>query len=75
MKIEVYGTNNCPWCTKLIGLLEAEGIQHTYKVLVTEKDKDFLRDQGIGTVPAVFINDTYVGGHDDTVVLIENGEI
>lgn len=75
MKIEVYGTSNCPWCTKLVGRLEAEGIQHTYKVLVTDKDKDFLRDQGIGTVPAVFVNDSYVGGHDDTITLIENGDI
>ena len=76
MKIEVYQTEKyCPWCVKLKDRLKSEGIKFDNKVLTTDREKDFLRKQGIMTVPAVFIDGKYIGGHDDAVTLIENGDI
>ncbi len=74
MKAKVYSKVKCPYCVKAIELLESKG--HEIEKLTVNEDisvDDFKEVvyQKTGsvpqTVPQIFINDEYIGGHDDLV--------
>lgn len=67
MKIKIMGKTNCPYCTKVVSYLQRAGEEFSYQSLKTEEQRDALKKMGITTVPAVFVNDVYLGGYDETV--------
>ena len=77
-KVEIYTWDTCPYCKKLIGLLDSKGVQYTrYKLDGDEeaRDKMSLRTGGKKSVPQLFINDKHIGGCDDSHALDANGEL
>ena len=69
MKFLVYSKNGCPYCSKVMTVLEMTGKQFVeYKL-----DRDFTREEfydkfGKGsTFPQVLKDETHLGGCTDTV--------
>jgi glutaredoxin len=61
--ITVYSKNNCPFCDRAKALLESKDIP--FKVIKMEDEpnaREFLMDQGLRSVPQIFLGGEYVGG-------------
>lgn len=75
MKIKIYGKEDCPWCDKAKEFLDAAGFEYDYfnldaNILGMLKDlKEWNKK-----VPAIFINEKYVGGYSDMIELAKQGE-
>lgn len=72
MKAEIYSKPNCPYCVKAKALLEKQGADITERSAVEERDALIERvEKATGaaprTVPQIWIDDEYVGGHDQLV--------
>lgn len=71
--LEIVTTNECPWCDKLLDYLKGQSITHRKTTLRTKQDRDAFKakyaDLNIITVPAVFENGEYKGGHDQYMKL------
>lgn len=69
---------NCPYCVKAKAILDARGTEYTSLVLGEDLSKilmvDFI-EQATGnvvrTVPQIFLDGQYIGGHDDLVAFLE----
>jgi glutaredoxin 3 len=72
-KVEMYCTAVCPYCVAAERLLKSRGVTEIEKIRIDldpGKQQEMLtRSGGRRTVPQVFINDTHVGGFDDTSAL------
>jgi glutaredoxin 3 len=72
-KVEMYCTAVCPYCVAAERLLKSRGVTEIDKIRIDldpGKQQEMLtRSGGRRTVPQVFINDTHVGGFDDTSAL------
>lgn len=63
MKITVYTKSGCPNCVSAKQLLESKGLQWgEYWVDANPEAEKRMRDAGIRQMPAIYINDQYVGG-------------
>lgn len=78
MKFTVYSKNGCPYCNKIIQVLEMSNLDH----VVYKLDQDFNREQfyeqfGLGsTFPQVILNDNQnLGGCTDTVKYLKESGI
>ncbi|WP_455211390.1 glutaredoxin 3 [Kaarinaea lacus] len=77
VKVEVYSTALCPYCSRARHLLEKKGIQFTeYRVdkepgLRAEMEQRSRRT----SVPQIFIDDRHIGGFDDMAELDIEGEL
>ena len=77
MKFVVYSKDNCPYCSKVIKLLEYANLQYEVKKL----DVDFNREEfyskfGNGsTFPRVLLNDVLIGGCTETVKYLSENKI
>lgn len=76
MKIEIYSINNCPYCTKAKEIFNKNGFEFTnYLVDGKNINKTHIQKRvdalgintKISTVPQIFIDDQYVGGHSELV--------
>lgn len=77
-KIEVYTWDHCPYCQKVIELLNNKGVTYMrYRIDGDEEARNKMsqRANGRKTVPQVFIDEKHVGGCDDTFALEEKGEL
>ena len=65
--IEIYSTNQCPWCTRAKSLLQSEGLD--YEEIDVSSDQarllEMMERSGRRTVPQIFIDDTSIGGFDE----------
>lgn len=76
-KIEIYTSNNCPYCMAAKKLLTELG--QTFHEISVEKADD-LREKmvaltGRRTVPQILINGQPIGGFDDLSGLHKSGEL
>lgn len=76
MKIEVYSKDNCPWCVKALEIINnLQGVNVTvYKLnvdYVKEELAVILPEGRKLTVPQIFIDEKYIGDHDDFVAYLE----
>tara|TARA_Y100000034_G_C6899879_1_gene415789 strand:+ start:1592 stop:1900 length:309 start_codon:yes stop_codon:yes gene_type:complete len=78
--VEVFSTNDCPWCDKAIQLITASGLRS--KKMVVGEDltlSEFtIVTNGAQTVPQIFINGNHIGGYEALVKHFEavaSGEI
>jgi len=66
-KIEIYTTNNCPFCIKAKSLLTKKKIKF-YEIDVSRneslREKMSMMTNGARSVPQIFIDDIYVGDCD-----------
>ena len=77
MQAEIYTKQNCGYCIKAKQLLNSKNIPFTEISLETNTANvkaEIEKRSGtpVRTVPQVFIDDQYVGGHDDLVKFINN---
>lgn len=63
--IEVYGKENCIFCTRAKNLLNSKGL--FYRYIDAEKDEAAMtkiRRDGAKTFPAIYIDDRLIGGFE-----------
>lgn len=77
VKVEIYTSAMCSYCSRARHLLQKKGIQYTeYKVdsdyaLRTEMEQRSHRT----SVPQIFIDNRHIGGFDDMAELDVDGEL
>lgn len=73
----IYSRDDCPWCVKAKDLLELHNLPYTeYKLGVhftrdTLAEKLLKEDVTALTVPQIYYNGKYIGGHDRLVQYLE----
>lgn len=56
----------CVWCERVFNMIEENGDTYSfYDVTADFVFRDFLKDNGVATVPQVFCDGEWIGGHDD----------
>lgn len=66
--VEIYTTNDCPYCSKAKALLEKKGVDYIEIRLDKEPmkfEEMIRRSNGQRSVPQIFINNQNIGGFDD----------
>jgi len=71
--IVVYGRSypKCSYCDNLKTLLKEKNISYVYKDITDEAIYEEFCNFKLRTVPAVFINDTFVGGYTEMSGLVK----
>jgi glutaredoxin 3 len=71
-QIEIYSTDNCPWCTRAKSLLRAKGLD--FEEIDISSDQvlalEMIERSGRRTVPQIFIDDRPIGGFDELSKMI-----
>jgi glutaredoxin 3 len=63
MKITIYSKSNCTLCDQAKNLLKSKSMEYDeYWVDANIIAEQRMRDAGIRQMPAIYINDQYVGG-------------
>lgn len=69
---------NCPYCVKAKALLDERGTEYTTLSLGSDLEKTEMIDYvetvaniRVNTVPQIFLEGKYIGGHDDLVAYLE----
>lgn len=75
-EVIVYTFETCPYCVKVKRLLDNKGVKFKEVEISGQDDKlAKLKDKtGCGTVPQVFVDDTFIGGYDDVFKLHKEGK-
>jgi len=70
MKVKVYSTPTCPWCTKVKEYLQELGVD--YEEIDVSKDRaaamEMVRQTGQMGVPVTFVGDKFVVGYDPDAI-------
>jgi glutaredoxin 3 len=78
VKVELYTTTYCPFCTRAKNLLKRKGVAFE-EIDVTEDEelraKMIEMSGGRRTVPEIFINGKIVGGFDELKALDDQGKL
>ncbi|ENM5840788.1 glutaredoxin 3 [Vibrio mimicus] len=75
-KIEIYTKSYCPYCKAAKQTLNSMGLSYREIEVSTSQalfDEMVNRSQR-KTVPQIFVGDVHVGGYDDLVIVIKNGQ-
>jgi len=75
--IEVYSTNNCPWCVRAKALLKSKGLDYEEIDVSadTERTLEMVERSGRRTVPQIFIDNEPVGGFVELSALNKAGKL
>ena len=75
--VKMYSTQVCPYCQQAKALLKQRGVETIEDIRVdldpAQRTKMLELTGGRGTVPQIFIGETYVGGCDDLIALDQRG--
>jgi len=76
-QIEIYSTNNCPFCTRAKQLLNSKNIAYTEKRI--DENPEFAKEMQERTqkrtVPQIIINGNPIGGFDELYALNRDGKL
>jgi len=77
VKVEIYSTALCPYCSRAKMLLDKKGVSYTeYRIDQQTNLRDEMEQRSDRTsVPQIFINDKHVGGFDDLAELDVDEEL
>ena len=78
VRVLMYTTAVCPYCTRAKQLLGARGVTQIDEVRVDldpERRDEMMQKTQRRTVPQIFIGDTHVGGCDDLYALDAAGQL
>jgi len=66
-QIEIYSTDNCPWCTRAKSLLRTRGLDFEEIDISSDQARalEMIERSGRRTVPQIFIDDQPIGGFDE----------
>ena len=74
----IFSKTICPFCVKAKAILDAKNIAYKILTLDTELSKEDMvaliqEKEGItvNTVPQIYLDGKYIGGHDDLVAFFE----
>jgi len=70
-KIEIYGTLSCNKCVNVREFLDQRNIEYIdYLIDLMPLEKDeMIRRSGLKYYPQIFINDEYVGGEEELMMM------
>ena len=75
--IEIYSTQQCPFCVRAKALLNAKGLG--YREIDVSADHQIMQHMvkrsGLRTVPQIFIDGESVGGYEQLSRLASSGEL
>ncbi len=75
--IEIYSTQQCPFCVRAKALLNAKGLE--YREIDVSADHQIMQHMvkrsGLRTVPQIFIDGESVGGYEQLSRLASSGEL
>lgn len=72
MKAKIYGSDFCPNCTQAKNYLDMKQVEYEYFTLdedISIQELNELVGFQIRTVPQIFMNDDYVGGYNELLML------
>lgn len=78
VKVIMYVSGFCPYCTMAEKLLKSKGVEEIDKIRVDlhpDQRAEMIRKTGRRTVPQIYIGETHIGGYDDLVQLDQQGGI
>lgn len=78
VRVLMYTTAVCPYCTRAKQLLGARGVTQIEEVRVDldpDQRDEMMRKTQRRTVPQIFIGETHVGGCDDLYALDAAGKL
>jgi len=66
-RVEVYSTDNCPWCERAKSLLRARGLDFEEIDISSDQASalEMTKRSGRRTVPQIFIDNLHIGGFDE----------
>lgn len=73
MKIEIYTTPACGFCTQSKTLVTSLGLEYTEHTITAETRDALISELSVRmgskptSVPQIFINDSYIGGYKNLV--------
>jgi len=75
-KIIIYTWSFCPYCIKAVSILDQEGIDYEEIEIFNNKEMlvNLKSKTGYGTVPQIFVDELFIGGCDDLVVLRKDSD-
>jgi GrxC family glutaredoxin len=70
-RIEIYSTDNCPWCNRAKSLLRARGLDFEEIDISADAARavEMTERSGQRTVPQLCIEDVHIGGFDELSML------
>ena len=77
-KVEIYATEQCPFCRRAKRLLAAKGVDYIAFDVADDADahrRMVERAAGRATVPQIFIDDKHIGGMDELAALNRAGAL
>ncbi len=72
MKVVMYSSGFCPYCSRAERVLRARGVAEIEKIRIDldpARRTEMMQKTGRRTVPQIYIGDTHVGGYDDLAKL------
>ena len=65
--IEIYSSDDCPWCLRAKSLLTAKGLDFEEIDISSDRARalEMIERSGRRTVPQIFIDDEPIGGFDE----------
>lgn len=79
MKINIVGKNNCVWCTNATNLLDAKGLDYTYRTMEDMGHDFFIEWMGLHspsakTFPIILVDEKYIGGYTELEAIVNGGQ-
>jgi glutaredoxin 3 len=78
VRVRMYSTASCPYCTRAERLLTARGVESIDMLRVDLNPslrQEMIRTTGRRTVPQIFFDDTHIGGYEDLAALDREGKL
>ena len=76
-QIEVYSTDNCPWCIRAKSLLHTKGLDYEEIDISSDRVRalEMTERSGRRSVPQIFIDDEPIGGFDELSEMHRAGKL
>jgi glutaredoxin 3 len=73
MNVEIWGKENCGFCTAAKSLAESKGVSYIYKQMGVDFTRDEVFEQfpNARTFPQIKVNDEAIGGYNEFSALFE----
>jgi glutaredoxin 3 len=73
MNVEIWGKENCGFCTAAKSLAESKGVSYVYKQMGVDFTRDEVFEQfpNARTFPQIKVNDEAIGGYNEFSALFE----
>jgi glutaredoxin 3 len=75
--IEIYSTQQCPYCVRAKALLAAKGLDYSEVDVSLDQEimQTMIERSGRRSVPQIFIDGEAVGGYEQLALLDSRGEL